>query len=270
MTMKYAENENDKNDKKGKSRKSLILVSILTMLACSPLACSPLAFAGGTMTGGATMPEQIVQEITATSSLARQAQEVATQIQQYQNMVQNMVQIPQQLMGQITGTMDSFVNIAQQAQQLSYAGQNISSQFSQMHVGQTAQSASNYASSYGQISSNLSQAINNALTSANMNPTNFATTAQAQKSISAALANPQSRNALLQGSVAASQDTVTQLTQMNQTASAEATMEASAAKAKLAKQNAARQYNQNAIADALGGRVTSNTPSLSAYKVSGI
>lgn len=65
-----------------------------------------VSFAGGAVTGGATLPEQIMQEGTAVSSLAKQAQEVVTQIEQYENMVQNMVQIPQSLMSQIQGSVD--------------------------------------------------------------------------------------------------------------------------------------------------------------------
>ncbi|MBU2821038.1 hypothetical protein HF288_06845, partial [Acidithiobacillus caldus] len=56
---------------------------------------SPMAFAGGAVTGGATLPEQIVQEGTEVQQLAKQAEEVSTQIEQYANMVQryeNMVQ----------------------------------------------------------------------------------------------------------------------------------------------------------------------------------
>lgn len=40
------------------------------------------ALAGGAMTGGATLPEQIVQEATAGEQLGKQAQEVVTQIEQ--------------------------------------------------------------------------------------------------------------------------------------------------------------------------------------------
>ena len=247
-------------------RSNKIRVFLLVALGLA----SPLAFAGGAMTGGATLPEQIVQEGTSVEQLAKQAQEVATQIEQYQNMIQNMAQIPQSLMSQITSALDSLTNIENQAQSLSMTGQNLASQFAQMHVGQSQTDADNYANQYAQISSNLSQEINAALQTANMNPSNFTTVAQAQQEISQALANPQSRNALLQGAVAAGQATVTQLAQMVQTTNAEAALQASVDKANLAKQNADRQASANAMNNALGGGpLTSNAPSLGAYSLSG-
>lgn len=231
---------------------------------------SPLAFAGGAATGGATMPEQIVQEVTATQSLAKQAEEVSTQIEQYQNMIQNMAQIPSQLMSQITASLDSLTNIESQAQSLSLSGQNISSQFTQMHAGESQTNADNYASQYAQISSNLSQQMNTVLQDANLNPSNFATVAQAQQAIANALANPQSRNALLQGAVAAGQATVAQTAQLVQTTNAEAALQASVDKANLAKQNADRQMSQNEINNFYsGGPLTSHAPSLSDYSLSG-
>ena len=47
------------------------------------LACSSVTAFAGTLTGGATMPEQIVQEITAIQSQMTQAQQLVQQIQQY-------------------------------------------------------------------------------------------------------------------------------------------------------------------------------------------
>ncbi|MHB1643684.1 MAG: TrbJ/VirB5 family protein [Acidithiobacillus sp.] len=243
----------------------LLVISVLGWAALA----SPLAFAG-TLTGGATMPEQIVQEVTAVQTQMSAAQSLVQQIQQYQNMVQNMATLPQSLMGQINGALDNLVNLTNQAQALSMSGQNLSSQFAQMQTGQNQTNADAYAQNYQQISNNLSQADNNALQAANMNPSNFATTAQAQQAISNALANPQSRNALLQGSVAAGQALVAQSAQLVQTTNAEATMQASVNKANLAQQNADNQYAENGIAAMYGGGpVTSNTPSLAAYSLSG-
>ncbi|BDB13384.1 hypothetical protein [Acidithiobacillus ferrooxidans] len=244
---------------------------LVAALALAALAgCEPsLAFAG-TMTGGATFPEQIVQEVTAVQTQMSAAQSLVQQIQQYQNMVQNMATLPQSLMGQINGTLDSLVNLTSQAQALSMAGQNLSSQFAQMQTGQNQTNADAYANNYAQISSNLSQADNNALQAANLNPSNFATVAQAQQAISNALANPQSRNALLQGSVAAGQALVAQSAQLVQTTNAEATMQASVNKANLAKQNADLQANTNVINGMFsGGPLTSNAPSLASYSLSG-
>ena len=56
--------------------KQLVLAAAVSLAMGAPVA----AFAG-TLTGGATMPEQIVQEVTAVESLAKQAESVENQIQ---------------------------------------------------------------------------------------------------------------------------------------------------------------------------------------------
>ncbi|MBU2862030.1 conjugal transfer protein TrbJ [Acidithiobacillus ferrooxidans] len=251
--------------KNGKVKRIIAALVFTALAGCEP----SLAFAG-TMTGGANLPEQIVQEVTLTQQLSSQAQSLVQQIDQYQNMVQNMTTLPQSLMSQINGALDSLTNLTSQAQALSMSGQNLSSQFAQMQTGQNQTNADAYAQNYQQISNNLSQADNNALQAANLNPSNFATTAQAQQAISNALANPQSRNALLQGSVAAGQALVAQSAQLVQTTNAEATMQASVNKANLARQNADLQMSTNALsAMDSGGPLTSNAPSLASYSLSG-
>ena len=227
---------------------------------------SPVALAGGGgLTGGATLPEQIVQEGTLVQQLAKQAQQLTTEIEQYENMIQNMEQIPQSLMSQINQAVDNLASVENEAQNLAMAGQNISSQFAQMNVGQSQQEADMYAQQYSQIAQNLSNAINNALQTANMNPADFSTVAQADQEISNALNNPQSRNALLQGAVAAGQATVTQVTQLVQTTNAMSTLQAAQAKKRLARENADRQMSLNAWQAADSGSLTTNTPSLADY-----
>ena len=251
------------------ARKVCVRMIVFDVLWAALALSSPLAFAGA-MTGGANLPEQIVQEVTLTQQLSSQAQSLVQQIDQYQNMVQNMATLPQSLMGQINGALDGLVNLTSQAQTLSMSGQNLSSQFAQLQTGQSQTNADAYTNDYAQISSNLAQVDNNALQAANLNPSNFATTAQAQQAISNALANPQSRNALLQGSVAAGQALVAQTAQLVQTTNAEATMQAAANKAQLAKQNADLQANTNVINGMFsGGPLTSNAPSLASYSLSG-
>lgn len=114
--------------------------------------------------------------------------------------------------------------------------------------------------SYSQISQNLSQASDNTLQSANLNPSNFATVTQAQQAINSALQNPTSRNALLQGAVAAGQATVTQLGQMLQTTNAEAAMQASMEKNKQAEDNTSLAVDNGLNNYFSGGAPTSNAP----------
>jgi P-type conjugative transfer protein TrbJ len=247
--------------------KKVIMATFVAIYGLMPLSA---ALAGGGLTGGATLPEQIVQEGTAVQQLAKQAQQLETQIEQYKNMVQNMTTIPQQLMSQINASLDQLTNLTSEAQALSTQGQNLSNQFAQMHAGESQTDADNYANQYQQISSNLSQADNNALAAANMNPSNFATVAQAQQAIKQALANPQSRNALLQGSVAAGQALVAETAQLVQTTNAEVTMQAAVNKARLARRNANNQANANAIANQFsGGPIVTHTPPLTSFRLSG-
>jgi len=246
--------------------KKVITATFVAIYGFMPLS----AFAGGGLTGGATLPEQIVQEGTAVQQLAKQAQSLVTQIEQYQNMIQNMATIPSQLMSQIDASLDQLTNLTSEAQELSTQGQNLSAQFAQMHAGESQTDADNYAAQYQQISSNLSQADNNALAAANMNPSNFATVAQAQQAIQQALANPQSRNALLQGSVAAGQALVAETAQLVQTTNAEVTMQAAVNKARLARRNMNNQANANAIANQFsGGPIVTHAPPLTSFRLSG-
>lgn len=241
-----------------------ILAAILLSLAASPFAYA------GTMTGGATFPEQIVQEVTAVQTKVTEAQQLVQQVQQYENMVQNMVTLPQSMYNQITAPVAQLYGLAQQAQQLGYAGQNIASQFQNLNSTFNPQVTAQYSQQYGTITSGLNNAIDTALQTANLNPSNFTTQQQAMQQVSAAMQNPSSRNAILQAGVTVGQAEVADLTQLEQTAVAEQNMNAAWKKAQLAKQNANQQMSQNALAAMdSGGPLTSNAPSLAAYSLSG-
>ncbi|MBU2833009.1 conjugal transfer protein TrbJ [Acidithiobacillus ferriphilus] len=243
----------------------LLVISVLGWAALA----SPLASAG-TMTGGATMPEQIVQEVTLLQSKVTQAQQLVQQVQQYENMVQNMATLPQSMYNQITAPIAQLYGMAQQAQQLGYAGQNIASQFQNINGTFNPQITAQYSQQYGTITSGLNNAINNALQTANLNPSNFTTQQQAMQQVQQAMNNPTSRNAILQAGVSVGQAEVSDLTQLQQTATAEQNMNAAWKKAQLAKQTADHQYASNGIAAAFGGGpLTSNAPSLAAYSLSG-
>ncbi len=233
------------------------LFSMKKLALAMALVLSPVSAFAGTMTGGATMPEQIVQEATLIESKVTEAQQLVQQIQQYENMVQNMATIPSQLMSQITQSVSQLDNLASQAQSLGTAGQNISSQFQNMNPNFSTGGSSNYASQYGNIMSDLDQSINNALQTANMNPSNFLNQQQAMAAVTQAMQNPTSRNAILQAGVTVGQAEVSDLTQMAQTANTEETMQAAYLKKKAVKDAAAHQASQEAQNDLWG---TGNTP----------
>ena len=240
-----------------------VLAVVLALFA------GPLAVAG-TMTGGATMPEQIVQEVTAVQAQVSGAQRLVQQIQQYENMVQNMVTLPQSMYNQITAPIAQLYGIAQQAQQLGYAGQNIASQFQNINGTFNPAITAQYSQQYSGITSGLNNAINTALQTANLNPSNFTTQQQAMQQVSQAMQNPTSRNAILQAGVTVGQAEVSDLTQLEQTAVAEQNMNAAWKKAQLAKQNMVQQASQNAVNNALsGGPMTSSTQPITSFKLSG-
>ena len=108
-------------------------------------ALAPASAFAGTLTGGATMPEQIVQEVTAVQQLAQQAQQVQEQIQMVYQQAMNLKSLPTQMWSSVSGDLNNLVNIAGQAQGLSYASQNLASQFSQ-----TYPAASSIGNNYGQ------------------------------------------------------------------------------------------------------------------------
>jgi P-type conjugative transfer protein TrbJ len=194
------------------------------------------ALAGGAMTGGATLPEQIVQEATLVQSKISGAERLVEQIQQYENMVQNMVTLPQTMIGQIMQPIDQLYGLVGQAQALSTNAQNIANQFQNLHASFNPQLTSEYTSRYESITQGLDNAINTALQSANLNPQDFATQAQAQQAISQELQDPNSRNAILQAAAAVGQATVSSLTQLQQTLNTESTAEMTWRKNQLAYQ----------------------------------
>lgn len=219
---------------------------ILAVALASGLSGMPVLASAGAVTGGATLPEQIVQELTAAESVEKQVTEVATQIRQYANMIENMETIPQQLLGQIESTVDQFTQLSSQAEQIATAGENIAQQFQNFNAGSVSSSEMNaYENNYATIASNMNNSIDNVLQEANLNPSNFQTVAQAEQAIQSDLQNPTSRNNLLQAAASAGQAEVTQLGQLVQTANAEANLQAEVQKKKLAKQEAQKQANQD-------------------------
>ena len=122
-----------------KKQKNTILAAAIA------LALAPAFAAAGTLTGGATFPEQIVQQITLVQQLAQQAEQVQEQIQMVYQQAMNLKSLPTQMWSSVSGDLNNLVNIAGQAQGLSYASQNIAGQFTQ-----TYPAASSIGNNYGQ------------------------------------------------------------------------------------------------------------------------
>ncbi|MBU2801351.1 conjugal transfer protein TrbJ [Acidithiobacillus caldus] len=217
---------------------------IVAVLLGTMLVVPACADAGGGMTGGATLPEQIVQEATLIQSKISGAERLVEQIQQYENMVQNMVTLPQTLMNQVLQPVDQLYGLVSQAQALTTNAINISQQFQNLNAGFNPQITAEYSSQYESISQGLNNALNTLIQTAGLNPNDFANQAQAQQAIANAMANPNSRNALLQGAVAVGQQTTASLTQLYNLTRAEAQTEADWRKAQLAQTTQQEEMNQ--------------------------
>lgn len=233
---------------------------ILATLVALALPFAPASAFAGTLTGGATLPEQIVQEVTAVQAKISGAERLVEQIQQYENMVQNMTTLPQSLMNQVLQPVDQLYGMVGQAQQLETNAINIGSQFQNLNASFNPQITAEYSQNYESISQGLNNALNTLLQQAGMNPSNFTNQAQAQQAIANAMQNPNSRNALLQGAVAVGQATVSSLTQTNQLLKVQAATEADWKKTQLAAQTSNTEANQEAN-QALYGTPGQATPS---------
>ncbi|OCX68218.1 hypothetical protein A6M27_19560 [Acidithiobacillus thiooxidans] len=170
-----------------------ITISVLATLVLAT--GSNLAIAG-TLTGGATLPEQIVQEGTSIEQLARAAEQVQNQLQMLLNEARNLESLPTNFVNQITGQLGQLTNIVGQGDALSYAGQNISSQLSSEYPGYS--NGVNYQQEYQNWNNTTSQNIQNALQAQNLASNQFATQSQALASIQSASQSAAGRMQVLQ------------------------------------------------------------------------
>jgi len=107
------------------------------------LAFPATSFAGGGLTGGATLPEQIVQEATLVSQLAKQASMVTSQLQMVYNQIYNLRQLNPAAIAQLVGipisdiqnildlmdavqqVQDSYTELASQIQNFQFGAQQM-------------------------------------------------------------------------------------------------------------------------------------------------
>ena len=164
----------------GDSMKKLKMsIAVSLALVCGGV---PVLSDAGTLTGGATMPEQIVQEGTAIEQLMKQAEAVQLQIQQVTDAAQNLEQVPNQMWQPAAQDLNQLAQIESQAQGLSMAGQNISSTFAQQYPQYSSTSASTIGQ-YQQWSQNLLNSTQGALATQNMSTQDFQNNAQSLQTI---------------------------------------------------------------------------------------
>ncbi|WP_083818684.1 P-type conjugative transfer protein TrbJ [Acidiphilium sp. PM] len=190
-------------------------------LVASVVFAPVVARAGGGGFGGiagATLPEQIIQEATSVSQLARQAQEVSNQLQQIRYQVQNLASLPQNLWSQTYGDLSSLTNIMSQANGLSYTMQNVNSAFQSQYPSYN--SSENYNQLYKKWSQTTSNSIAAALQAQGFNANQFATQQSALNAIEQASQSATGRMQALQAGNQIAAMEVTQLQQLQQLQSA--------------------------------------------------
>ena len=186
---------------------------------------STSAFASGEV-AGATFPQQIIQEATAVQQLAKQAQEVSTQIsmytndiERYQNMVTNTLNMPAgtfaKIWNPLVGSIQKLSSIYSQAQALGYSGQNIGSQLAQEYQG-AGNSIQNLSSVYANWNQTTNTDMEDALQSQHLAAANFATQDSSMQTIQNAAQSAQGREQVAAAAVAAANVTTKSIQQLEQ------------------------------------------------------
>ncbi|BBF66211.1 P-type conjugative transfer protein TrbJ [Acidithiobacillus ferridurans] len=198
--------------------KAVMLSVSLALLPAPAFAVSEVA--------GATFPEQIVQEATSVQQLAKQAQEVTTQIsmyandiERYQNMVTNTLNMPAAMYAQIwnplVGSIQKLTSIYSQAQALGYAGQNIGAELAQEYQG-AGSSIQNLSSVYANWNQTTNTDMEDALESQHLAAQNFATQDASMQTIQNEAQTAQGREQVAAAAVAAANVTTKSIQQLEQ------------------------------------------------------
>ncbi|MDD3761523.1 MAG: P-type conjugative transfer protein TrbJ [Acidithiobacillus sp.] len=192
--------------------KKALVMGIMALFA------APAALAG-TMIGGATLPEQIKQEITAGDQLAKAAEQVQNQLQMLLNEARNLENLPQNFEQQMLGEVQQLSQIVGQGQSLSYAGQNIVSQFEQEYPGaaNATQNFGQYVQDYQNWNTTTNQDIQNALQQQQLDAQDFTTEDQAVQSALSASQSAAGRMQVLQAANQVASVEVKQLQHMQST-----------------------------------------------------
>jgi P-type conjugative transfer protein TrbJ len=146
---------------------------------------------------GATLPEQIVQELTLVEQYATQAQQLQAQFQMVYNQVRNLQNMPQQLWTNATAPLQQLVQLVGSAKGLSYAAQNTVAAV-QQQFGDPSAPLANYSDHLQSWTSNLDQQIASTLQQYQLNSQNFQTTQGALSAIQAASQSATGRMQVLQ------------------------------------------------------------------------
>lgn len=151
----------------------------------------------GTFTGGATFPEQIVQEITAVQQYSQLAMQLQQQLMMVQNQVRNLQSFPDQLWQSTLPTLNSLVNLVGNAQGLNYATQNTVAAVQQQY-GDPTQALTDYSTRLQTWTGNTDSQVAATLQQYDLSHQNFASTQDALNAIQSASQSATGRMQVLQ------------------------------------------------------------------------
>ncbi|BAP87632.1 P-type conjugative transfer protein TrbJ [Burkholderiales bacterium GJ-E10] len=162
-----------------KKRSLAIPATIAALILATP------AHAGGGGIGaimGATLPEQLIQEVTLGNQYAQEATQTAQQVQMLYNQTRNLQSIPMMMWPSISGQLMNLVNVIGNAQGLSYATTNTAAAV-QAQFGTPTGVLPNYGSSLQQWTSNFDSQIAGVLQTYHLNSSQFQNTQMAMSMI---------------------------------------------------------------------------------------
>ena len=219
---------------------------ILALAAIATLGAAPAHATG--MIAGATFPEQIVQEMTLVEQYATQAQQLQAQFQMVYNQAMNLKNLPTQMWPNVSGQLQSLVNLIGQAQGLTYAAQNTAAGVQQQY-GVNGQ---DYQTNLSQWNGNLTSQIQQALNSFGLQAQDFQTQQQALQQIQNASQSATGRMQVMQAGNQIAGLMVNQLQGLQQTIMTNGQVQMNAIGARNAQDLQKNQINQSFLNGSTG------------------
>ncbi|MHB1666534.1 P-type conjugative transfer protein TrbJ [Thiomonas sp.] len=219
---------------------------LLALTSLAVIATTPTHATG--LIAGATFPEQITQELTLVEQYATQAQQLQAQFQMVYNQALNLKDLPTQVWPNISGQLQSLVNLVGQAQGLTYAAQNTAAGVQQQY-GVNGQ---DYQTNLSQWNGNLTSQIQQALNSYGLQAQDFQTQQQALQQIQTASQSASGRMQVMQAGNQIAGMMVNQLQGLQQTMMTNSQVELNAIGAKNAQDLQKNQINQQFMTGTTG------------------
>jgi len=174
-----------------KFKKSALFLTVLASVGVMPQAHASGAIAG------ATLPEQITQELTLVQQYEKQAEQLMAQFQMVYNQAQNLMSLPVQMWQSAAQPLQQLVQLVGQAKGLSYAAQNTVAAV-QQQFGAPNAVLSNYNASLQTWVGNLDSQIASVLQQYGLSASNFQTIQSALQQIQSASQSASGRMQVLQ------------------------------------------------------------------------